>query len=626
MPKGPASLTAQVEALPDTPGVYQFIDSRGSVLYIGKARQLRSRVRQYLRGSDDRAMVPFLVDAAVRIETTVVKTDKEACILESTLIQKHKPRFNVRLMDDSSFLHLRVDLEEEWPRFTLVRTIEGSGARIFGPFASASRARATLEYIHRRFPLRTCTDRELKSRKRPCLLHQMNRCMAPCVQECSRASYDQVLKESLLFLEGKSGELVDTLQQRMMAAADQENFEEAARVRDLIRSIQATIEQQHVVDTRQRNRDIWGLHRVLGQATLSLLPVRNGRMQEAVHLPVESHPGTDGELLSTTLNLWYLRQREVPPELLLPLKPPDSEALSELLSERSGRHTRLRVPQRGIDRRWLDIAQENARVDFNRRISGEEQRLKALRRLQKVARLSRMPARIECFDNSNIQGTDPVAAMAVFSHGKPDRSRYRRYKVKSVVGADDFATMDEILERRLRRGLDEDDLPELIVVDGGKGQLSAARRVFQRLGVRDQTRPEGRGPIVDIIGISKPRTEHARGNREATDRLVLPDIRDPILLRESDPALRMIQTIRDEAHETAVRFHRKRRRKTRMGSQLDALPGIGPTRKKALLRHFKSVKAIKRATREELCAVPGLGSQLAQHLYESLHDSDSQDD
>jgi excinuclease ABC subunit C len=346
-------------------------------------------------------------------------------------------------------------------------------------------------------------------------------------------------------------------------------------------------------------------------------------MQEAINLAVDGHPGTDEELLGTTLNLWYLSPTEdrpdQPVELLLQTLPEESEALAELMSERSGAKTTLRVPRRGKDRRWLELAMENARSDFNRRISGEEQRLAALRRLQEVARLSRMPTRIECFDNSNIQGTDPVAAMAVFSDGKPDRKRYRRYRIKTVQGADDFASMAEILGRRLRRGIDEVDLPELIVVDGGKGQLSAARAVLRELGIRDQARLSGEGPLVDIIGISKPRSEHAAGNREATDRLVLPDIRDPIQLRPGDPALRMVQSIRDAAHHTAIQFHRKRRRKTRLGSQLDRIPGIGLTRKMALLRHFGSVKAIRMATREEISAVPGLGPKLAAQLYESLH-------
>jgi excinuclease ABC subunit C len=625
MPEPRRSLEDQVEALPEKPGVYQFLGSHGAVLYVGKARRLRTRARQYLRGSDERPMVPFLIEASRSIRTTIVQTDKEACILESTLIKKHRPRFNIRLTDDSNFLHIRLNPEEDWPRYTLVRKLERDSSHYFGPFASASRARSTLEFIERRFPLRSCTDRELKSRKRPCLLHQMARCLAPCVDLCTPDEYQQAMQESILFLEGRNRELLDQLQTRMKVAADKEAYEEAARIRDLIRSIQATLERQHVVDASQKNRDVWALHREGAQASITLLPVRKGRVQEAINLAVDGHPGTDEELLSTTLNLWYLSPGEYeestdrPHELLLTVLPEDCHAIEELLSERSRRKTSLRVPRRGKDRRLLELASTNAKADFNRRISGEEQRLSALRRLQHMAHLTRMPTRIECFDNSNIQGTDPVAAMAVFTNGKPDRKRYRRYRVKTVVGSDDFASMAEILERRLRRGIDEVDLPELIVVDGGKGQLSAARAVLRELGIRDQARPGGEGPLVDIIGISKPRTEHAAGNLEATDRLVLPDIRDPITLRAGDPALRMVQTIRDAAHQTAIQFHRKRRRKTRLGSQLDQLPGVGPTRKKALLRHFGSVAAIRSASVADLCAVPGLGHKLATQLYQALH-------
>ena len=612
------SLEDQVAALPERPGVYQFLDAIGEVLYVGKAQRLKSRVRQYIRGSDDRPMIPFLVEAAHSVVTTIVQTDKEAFILENTLIKKHKPRFNLRLIDDASFLHLRVDPQDSWPRYTLVRNPKRDGSRRFGPFTSASRARTTLEFVQRRFPLRTCSDRELNSRKRPCLLHQMGRCLAPCTNLCSAEEYHQVLQESLLFLEGKNQELIRRLQERMMRAAEEEAFEEAARVRDLIRSIQATLERQHVVDAKERNRDIWALHRVGSQASITLLPVRGGHMQEATQFSIDEHPGTDEELLSTTLNLWYGDNQECPPELLLPTLPIDAEALAELLSERSGKKTRLRVPQRGLDRRWLDLAKENAVADFNRRVSGEEQRLHTLKHLQKVARLTRTPTRIECFDNSNIQGTNPVAAMAVFTNGQPDKSRYRRYRIKTVVGADDFGSMAEVLERRLKRAMDESDLPELIVVDGGKGQLSAARAVLRDLGIRDQTIPDGTGPIVDIIGISKPRTEHARGNRTATDRLVLPDIREPIRLRSTDPALRLLQAIRDEAHRSAVQFHRKRRRKTRLTSRLDQIPGLGAVRRKALLQHFGSVGAITRASVEEIMEVPGMGRKTATTIHQHL--------
>ena len=341
-------------------------------------------------------------------------------------------------------------------------------------------------------------------------------------------------------------------------------------------------------------------------------------MQEAIQLAVAHHPGTDEELLSTTINVWYTDAIERPPEILLPLMPLDANGLSEVLSERAGRLVKLRVPKRGTGRRWIKLAQDNARADFNRRVSGDEQRLTALRRLRDIAHLTQLPSRIECFDNSNIQGSDPVAAMAVYRHGKPDRSQYRRYRVKTVVGADDFATMAEILERRLRRGVLENQLPDLIIVDGGKGQLSAARRVLQLLGIRDQTQPTGDGPLIDIIGVVKPRVEHARGNHSATDRLVLPEIKNPIILKTTDDALRLVQSIRDEAHQTAVRYHRKRRRKVRLGSQIDELPGVGPTRRRALLRHFGSVEKIRTASIDEVARVKGIGPRLARDIHTAL--------
>ncbi len=616
-------LTQRADALPRAPGVYLFKDGRGRVLYVGKARDIRSRVRQYITGQDERLMVRYLVQAAADIDAMVVETEREALVLENTLIKTHRPRYNVKLVDDSSFLHLEIDRSAKWPRYRLVRHVERKGGKVrhFGPFTSATRGRATLEFIQRRFPLRTCTDRELKSRDRPCLLHQMGRCVAPCVDLCTRESYDEVVEQSLLFLEGRNRELMDRLQSAMTAAAEALEFEKAAALRDTLLAIETTLERKSVADTRLGNRDIWGLYRVADGGAVALLPVRQGMMQEAAVLPFTDHPGDDGELLSTVLNTWYADAVDVPGEVLVSVELSDAEALAGLLAERRGSAVQIRVPQRGEKTRLVTMAVENAKSAWSRRLDAAARRSSGLEELMEAARLPRLPRRMECFDNSNIQGTDPVASMAVFVDGEPARALYRRYRIRTVVGADDFASMAEVLGRRIRRGLEEGDLPDLLVVDGGKGQLSAARAVLLELGVADQTLTDpGNRPVVPIIGIVKPRTEKKWGNRDATDRLVLPDIKDPIRLPHNSPALRMVQHLRDETHDTAVRYHRNvRDRRTLGGGDLEELPGVGPTRRKALLKHFASVAAIRAASVEQLAEVAGFGPALAAKVHAALH-------
>lgn len=619
------ALPERVAQLPTQPGVYLFKDARGRVLYVGKAKNLRARVRQYVSGQDERLMVPFLVEQAADVDVVLVHSDKDAILLENTLIKKHRPRFNVKLVDDSSFLHLRIDRRERWPRFHLVRRIQDTKARHFGPFASASRARATLEFVGRRFPLRTCSDRELRSRSRPCLLHQMHRCVAPCVDLCTPEEYDRIVDEALLFLEGRNDELVSRLRARMEAEAEALRFEEAARLRDLIRAIEASIERQHVVDARLSNRDVWGLFRSAHRGVLAVVPIRGGKMQEAATVPLEGIGSADPELLSTLLNTWYGEGVQIPGEILLPLSPVDADALQEVLAERraaaeerQSAAVKLVVPKRGDKRKVVELANRNAESAFRRRAAREEQQLDALKALVKVCRLPRLPRRIECFDNSNIQGTDPVASMVVFQDGQPHRASYRRYRVKTVVGADDFATMREILGRRLRRGLSEGELPDLLVVDGGHGQLNAAIAVMRELELSIQGEEAAGRRVVPVIGLSKPRTERRRGDRTATDKIVLPGVKNPLRLRDDEPALRLLQQLRDESHRTAVQYHRKVRRRRALSSVLDGLPGVGEERRKALLTHFGSARAVKSATAAQIAEVPGFGPRLSERIAASL--------
>lgn len=618
------SLRARADALPSEPGVYLFKDKRGRVLYVGKAKNVRARVRQYITGQDERLFVPYLVRTSADVDAVVVQTEKEALILENTLIKKHRPRYNVKLVDDSSFLHLQIDTGARWPRYRLVRSVDTDRARLrsFGPFTSASRGRATLEFLSRRFPLRTCSDRELRSRSRPCLLHQMGRCIAPCADLCTKEEYDEVVAESLLFVSGRNTELLARLRRSMAAAAEELDFEKAARQRDLIRAIESSIERQSVVDRKLGNRDVWGLSQDEDGGVVALLPVRQGMMHEAALFPFTDGPwaGAPGELLSSVLNAWYGRGADIPAEVLLPQELPDHEAMAEVLSERRGSTVRLLLPQRGAKARLIETARENALAERSRRRDAATRQQEALAELQRVCQLPRPPRRMECFDNSNVQGTDPVAAMVVYVDGQRARQHDRRYRIKTVVGSDDYASMAEVLGRRLRRGVEEGELPDLLVVDGGKGQLNVALAVLRELGFRHQREPASDRPLIGVIGIAKPRTERARGDREAVDKLVLPGAKNLIRLPANSAGLRLVQSLRDATHDAAVSYHRKRRRKRTLTGSLDGLPGVGPARKRSLLAHFGSIAAVRAASVEQLAEVPGLGLRSAAQLHAAMRD------
>ena len=597
-------LEAIVAQLPTQPGCYLFKDAKGTVLYVGKAASLRARVRQYIAGSDERMMVPYLVDAATDVEVVVTSTEKEALILENTLIKRHRPRFNVKLRDDSNFLHLRIDFRKTWPKYELVRSIKKDRARYFGPYHSASKARQTLAFLQRAFPLRTCTDAVLRSRSRPCLLHQMDRCVAPCVGLVEEADYLNLAEQSTHLLQGRYSEVVKSLTARMTTASEALEFERAARIRDLIFSIESTLERQDIVDTRLEDRDVWGLHREGSRGAVAVLPIRAGVVGEPRVSMLEAATDDDGPLLSSLLNTSYL-DSTVPAEVLVPTLPDDHEALAEVLSERRGSKVTVHAPQRGKKRRWLDMATDNARIRYHREADADERHDRAMADLARHLELPDPPVRIECFDNSNLSGTHPVAAMAVFIDGRPERAEYRRYRIKWAAGNDDYAMMREILERRFKRARESGVFPDLLVVDGGKGQLGVAKAVLHDLGIHDQP----------ICGIAKPRTERRKGDRKATDKIVLPHRKDPLKLRPGHPALRILQHIRDEAHRTAVRYQRKVRGKANLTSVLEGIPGVGKARRNALLKALGSAEAVADADVETLAAVPGIGPKLGEHIF-----------
>lgn len=613
--ESPLSLEEQARQLPTRPGCYLFKDAKQKVLYVGKARSLRARVRQYLAGTDGRAMVPFLVRAARTIDVVITGSEKEALLLENSLIKTHRPRFNIKLRDDSNFLHLRIDPRKKWARYDLVRTIKNDGAKYFGPYHSASKARSTLAFLQKAFPLRTCTDAVLRSRTRPCLLHQMDRCVAPCVKDkVEEEAYRELVAASMELLRGRYKTVLRDLERRMLVSSENLEFERAARLRDLVFNIRSTLERQDVVDARLGDHDVWGLFRDGARGAVALLPIREGMVGEPRITLLDGAIDTDGDLLSSLLNTGYL-EGTTPAEVVVPLLPDDHEALAEVLTERAGHKVAVHAPMRGKKKRWVELAVENARLRYLAETDASARHVAAMQELADKLELAGPPTRIECFDNSNLAGTHPVAAMSVFLDGVPARAEYRRYRVKRAAGNDDYAMMREILERRFKRARDSGLFPDLLVVDGGKGQLGVAMAVLHDLGLHDQP----------VVGIAKPRTERKKGDLKATDKIVLPHRKDPIRMRNGHPALRILQHIRDEAHRTAIRYQRKVRGQANLTSVLEGIPGVGKARRNALLTALGSAEGVASATRDQLASVAGVGPALANTIFTALHPEPTDD-
>ena len=604
-PKG--KLSAQAESLPKSCGVYLFKDKDGKVIYVGKAINLRSRVRQYILGHDERIQVAPLIIESQSIDVVLTNSEKEALLLENTLIKRYMPRFNIQLKDDKNFLHLSINTKDQWPRFTLGRTIKHrQGVKTFGPWSSARTARKTLAFVEKTFPLRSCDDKTLYSRRRPCLLHQMKRCCAPCIEgNTTKPSYDALVKDAVRFMEGKREPLLKDMAERMMAYSEREEFEAAGILRDLIVTIRDSQKTQTVVDPKLSDRDAWGIYREGLQGVLLLIPVRKGMMLDPLAFQFSGAIGKDSELIATWLTQHYSKG-VIPREVLLPCDTPFG--LADLLSDKACRKIAVKQPSRGDRARLVSLATRNATNRFERTVARSQRQATAMEELRKLCEIEGDFSRIECFDNSNIQGTTPVASQVVFVDGEPSKRLYRTYKIKSVDGPDDYASMAEVLTRRLKRGLEQGELPDLIVVDGGRGQLNIALAVADEMGLSK----------LPMIGLSKPRTERRRGENDSVDKIVLPWQAELIKLPDHSPALNLLRRLRDESHRFAIQFHRKSRRKKSLQSDISTIPGVGPARRRALLRHFGSLSAVKRASLEELVKVEGVGEALAAEIIAGL--------
>lgn len=590
----------KIDLFPAKPGVYLMKGDDGVVLYVGKAKNLKQRVKQYfVPGRDGRIMVPYLVAKIAQIDTIVVTSEKEALLLENNLIKQHKPRYNALLKDDKSYIALKITIKDPWPMVKIVRyrgRPEPDGL-YFGPYTSAHAARQTLELLHRLFPLRQCSDQEFARRTRPCILYQMKRCVGPCAQKCTKEEYNHHLDRTIKFLRGQDKEVLKDLYAEMHGLAESMEFERADQLLRTIRHIERTIESQHVDRPLGLDVDAIGIYRHADEVILALLLFRGGRLVGSSHYDFTNIAEDDPALLASFLLQHYEKQSEIPPEILIPVNlGTDQSSIEEILSARQKRKIVLHVPQRGEKRILLDMAVTNAEALFKSQKDEEAMREKILLEMEDTFELSRYPYRIECFDNSHIAGSEPVSSMVAFTDGLKDSKRYRLYRLKIGTKPDDYAAMHEVLYRRYKRAKEEDDLPDLVIVDGGKGQLNIARKVFEELNVTG----------VELIGLAKEQGRHDKGMTE--EQVFLLDRKEPILLKKNSPILFLLQKIRDEAHRVAISFHRKRRSKSTLHSALDDIPGIGPAKRKALLTHFGSLKKIEVASEEELRKVKGISA------------------
>ena len=603
-------LKEKIKNAPGYSGVYLMKDVDDRVIYVGKAKNLHARVRSYFGGTDSRRMVPFLISRIKDIEFIVTDTEKEALILENNLIKKYRPRYNINLRDDKNFYSIRIDTKETFPRFQLVRRVQKDGARYFGPYSSGASVKQMLHYLHRVFPLRTCRDLEFKTRKRPCVEFQIKRCLAPCCGLVTDKDYRKIVAEAILFMEGRGGRLVRQLRSRMDRAAEGLDFEEAARTRDRIGAIEATLEKQRIVSTSFKNQDIFGLYREGDRIQVYAIYVRKGAIIGQRKFPLLKTGMESSEALSSLLKQYYSTGPAIPGEIIVPERMEDTQIIEQWLTEKRGKKVSLVVPRRGDRRDLLAMALSNAENALRAEEKLEADNEGVLEALAKALLLKKIPCRIECFDISNMGGKYAVGSLVSFNRGVPEKSRYRRFRIKTKEDADDYGMMREVLERRYSGG---GTLPDLIVVDGGKGQLGVALSVLCGLGVEE----------VEVIGLAKESRELPTGGLSRVfkdrDRVYLPNRKNPLYLSRYPRALLLLQRVRDEAHRFAVTYHRKVKETEDFRSVLDNISGIGKTRKNLLLTHFLEMDKIANASREKLEEVSGIGEKAAYRIFEYFH-------
>lgn len=603
----------RLETIPQEPGVYLMKDRRDKIIYIGKSINLRARVRSYFSGSDPRPFVQHLPRVLGDIEILVTETEEEALQLEAALIRRHLPRYNIKIA--RSGVWLRLDLRQPWPRVELARYPQNDGARYFGEYTSGRSAWRTMQLLERHFLLRTCDDSTMSHRSRPCMQYQIKRCLAPCVLEVERAHYREQLQQVILFLEGRTTELRQRLEEQMWLASERLDFEVAARLRDQIQAVDAALNRHEITDEDRIPRDVVGMHREGERVTFKLLVMREGRMRESESFHFNQQEFPDEELLSSFLHQLYVSagRREIPQELLLPLEIEDGAALGRVLSTQRDAVTRVLGPGRQDEARQklVLMAERNVLYAFQKHHTKKDRVQEQVDRLQQRLRLRRAPKRMECFDISNLHESAIVAGMVVFEGGEPRKSAYRSFRIQRP-GQDDFASIREAVTRRFKRSLEGNwPLPDLLIIDGGKGQLGAAVAAMSDLGVAH----------IPVISLAKSRRkgepEDETGNRARTpERVFVPGRSNPIILRRNSPELLLLQHIRDEAHRHALGAHRQLRRRLALKGSLESIEGVGPARRRELLKHFGSVEKVSQASQEALEQVPCISPQLAGRIVE----------
>ena len=611
--------------IPDNPGVYLMKDKRDTVIYVGKAKNLHRRISQYFSGHDDRAFVSMLDDVLDRIDVIITSNEREALILEAGMIKRYRPRFNVVLKDDKEMLQLRIDPRDEWPRVDLVRRRKKDGAHYFGPYPSALACRMTLGVINRYFMLRTCRDIMFHNRVRPCLQYEIHRCPGPCVLEVDREKYAQNCRDAELFLSGKFDSLQEILKARMMAASEALQFEQAASYRDQLKAVEEVCASQKIVQKTPVNQDFWAMDGTPDFRTVVVMMVRNGRLQHMQTYEARDVLSSPEDIMSQIMVHHYQNFELFPNEVILDQMFGNlGELLESTLESLAGKKISVVFPKKGIKSELLANAYANAHQQFIQRRTTEEA---LLERVQKTLHLSRYPHRIECYDISNMQGGQIVAAMVVFIEGRLDASRCRNFKVKTTEGQDDFGSLNEVLTRRLRYLVEKPDsdeetlsaseksfceMPDFLLIDGGHGQVNAVVEAVQAAGLYG---------AFDIIGIGKARVQEqtdVHTVEHSPERLYYPDVPDPLILDQTCPEILLMANIRDETHKRAIGFHRKQRENAGLRSKLDDIDGIGPKRKSKLLNEFGSVREIARQTPEKLAQVAGISLALAQKILDEL--------
>ncbi|MGZ3494494.1 MAG: excinuclease ABC subunit UvrC [Thermodesulfobacteriota bacterium] len=603
----------KINRLPTNAGIYLFKDQKGTILYVGKAGNIRHRVSSYFQkreGMDAKTLA--MLEKVADIDTMVTDTEKEALILEDNLVKTHHPRYNVKLRDDKNYPCLKLSMEEKYPTLCVVRRIKKDGSLYFGPYPSATSLRETLRVIRRLFPIRTCLDTKFTHRLRPCINHEMGRCFGPCCEEVDPAKYREVVQQVRMFLAGKNRDLVEDLKKRMEEESENLNFEKAAKIRNQIAHIEQVIEKQKIVSQDFLDQDVIGFYRQDHKIIVYPLFIRTGRLMGGKGFVLPSTGLLDKEVLSSFLFQYYREGKFIPEQILIPAEIPEQEFVEKWLTELRGKRVRISVPMKGDKKNLLKMACENAERFLLAEDELQKDRRQLLQVLKEKLHLKTIPRRIEAFDISNLQGGNAVGSMVVFEEGEPNKDRYRRFKIKTVEGADDYGMMYEVLLRRYQKAVEENDLPELVLLDGGRGQLNVAQEVFKELKVEE----------IDLISLAKERPlEKSRFSRlrKSEEKVFHPHIKEPILLGRRSGLLQFLDRIRDEAHRFAISYHKKVRGRESIKSELEEIPGIGRVRQKELLKFFGTVERIKEVTEEELAKAPKMNSKSAQRVYQFYH-------